>query len=589
MAADREAQYFPILAAPENIADHRFWSQNEYQRIAQAFDAVFDCLDTLVDGNGGVLAYGSLHAVALGPILAFSNLTSFKVHMDTKNVAVPINILYLLSSDGMKACFAGVYQVDLYVEFDHDSQPAARVFEYGLYDEVLMQYITPTIAGVTNPSETYSESSCSLIIDIPEASVGNLLSLRLGGGASGTYAAVQVERAGFSLTRIEAVNEKDVEQEENAYDEYLAGLNPRLWIKGYKGVVNDGSAGAITVTTYQVGVAAFDVVKPAPGFTGAGANIDPNGQDGVRELISFDPGDWTLFQVGTDMTTELSSPIPGAIRIDGATSGDLSSHEVIYQLPNIDGRYNYGYNWDMGIDSGYTAGGISVQSRLRFIGSGGTVYDSTSTLHTALPVSGTGTNNSSHFSWEVFIHLNPDYDNVNTARTHNQCSLSLRGHGASVWEWPEETWVNNSDYTFGIIINYASTRFGLTTDQIQSLYRGGQAVGAQGVVVRFDNGNLKVQHDGTIHDFGAAPSGHIVITYDATALQLKLYVDGVDTATINSVAAPTGPASGWTEYVGAYASTRNNFHPIVTEFQHLWHVDSKITPAQAAALFAAAA
>ncbi len=381
---------------------------------------------------------------------------------------------------------------------------------------------------------------------------------------------------------------------ENAYDDYIrATINPEFWIQGKDGIVNEGTGGTLTVTDAFAGMETFSVVSTdTTALSGAGNNIDANGQLGVRQLVSNDVADWTDVGRGfVTITTNTDDTIN--CKIEGAVGDSPAFAFLQWQASGLF-RIDWGYDWVHSTPSAYQGFSPDQDCARQLIDTGPQpdINPVSNLGQQTVPINRSGIDYV-HTATNGFT-FNPTaqvaYDTPNGTPNFVNWTCSMKGHGGAVHSWPENTFPfgPTQDYTFGVLTSYAGSRFGQTQRSDQILFD--SEGGGDGFICFFQAGDLKVWHDGTVYSFGTAPvtSSGFVIVFDNTANTLNLWVNGINTVTLTSVTAfCTDPFSAHSEAIGANAPIASTYSPVANPWQHMWHKNRKLTDQEIIDLFAA--
>jgi hypothetical protein len=542
------------------------------------------------DSENGSLCYGSLSletAVVNSPLDTFSSSTLVTVPMDTALLQFPTGMTNDLTNDGVVIDGTAVYRVDFRVAFQADvdasSPQADRTYFVALYnatDDFRIRARSFT-AGATDTSFV---AEGRFLVEIDELSEGDLLVLKLGGQESDSFTGVQFDSAEFTL---ECVGSLPVVPCENAYDAYIRNtVQPNLWIPGCYGIGNAAPGGpGINATKLTCAFTAFNHVVRGT-FTGAGKLIDGSGGHLQDFLSTVSTSDWEQYEFGLGAST--FNYALGTVSITGPSSNPGGSRDLAYKLADMDTRPGHGVNWTADIRAGYVAasepGDDSSKVSIFTFNQSPSIYDSGYVDHSTVPLNNPESDWVCSGGLELDSKLFADWDAYNGAQGWCTHFYSIVGHGGAMWYWTEQTWSNNDSYSLGFIMDYVQTRFSLSAPDEQTIYSSSES-SARGIRVFYDAGTLKVTHDSTTHTIGPA-TGHVVLTFNDSTGDLKMYVDGVLDTTKPSVGIPSDVLEADYEAIGMQEpSLSSNWYPILNPWQHLFHVDRVLSDAEILALY----
>jgi hypothetical protein len=556
-----------------------------FRRDQERQDAALQELEEGVLRTFSEVGYGGVSqnaVVALPDINAIPQV----IPADTESVFSPVHVTQDIANDGIKFERAGVWLFSVTFSLAHDGVNAGRRMLVDTYATEEATVLGQTLISVGRNQEGTNFSTTALV-QIPPAAVGEVIVVRLSSPAD-TFATVTLTDYTFDVVLVDnAIELVPPVTKENAYDDYIrATIQPRLWIQGCLGMVNSGSAGAVTFTEYragQDGLLTYDVQIDNGGFTGAGAVIDGSGGV-IQDLVPPDLANWIPQGLGVVTLTPGGSGDVG-VRIEGYEPNEPPQTSGRAEVANILARPECEYEWTVNLLDAYNDGaqpGDWISGRLDF--AGGNVVDTGNVVI----IGNLPDNNSGVFpypaatsgNFKFILALADVYQHDVPEAKFGTYNIDLKGHGGSCWEWPEDTFVGDSDYSFGILNPYAVQRFGLAHISQQHYYT---ALGGD-VIIFAEGGNLKVRHNGAAtHDLGAITGIHILVTFNKTTQDLVLYIDGVAVTTIPGVVVPLAVGSG--EKIGNGQAFTASMKPICDPWQHLWHVDRVVTPTEALDLF----
>jgi hypothetical protein len=373
--------------------------------------------------------------------------------------------------------------------------------------------------------------------------------------------------------------------EENSYDEYIRQIiQPRLWIQGKDGIFNAGFAGAINPIIHRSGLGlTFPINFVDTSFTGAGGVIDGSG-GALQNFVPSDYGLWTEQNLGIVTLTEQPDGSV-AVRIEGYEPNTPPQTSGRAEVSLMLARVGFQYSWVANaVDAYDDPAQPSDWIRAHIDSSGGTVHD---TGNIVIDPANLPDNNSGTYtyldvtgpSFNIDLLLADVYQNDVPEAKWGTYLVDIKGHGGATWEWPENTFIGDSDYSFAIVHSYTSTRFGLAANTQQYLYA---ALGGD-VAIVMDAGRVDVVHDGVTHQLGTPTTENIVVTYEKATQELVLYDAGAPIATVGSVLPPSLGGTG--ENIGNGSETTQNMRPVVNPFKQMFHVDRLLTGAEIQGLY----